>query len=178
MRNSKFQIQDSEIEARPEDAIDPAIANEYQPAEPTQQERMWNDLKRRESSRAARIGAAVLLGVFVLAFVGAFFWGDEILQGFRITSRENQREREAAALRMDLYRAVTNAVSGKLKAPRTAIFCGPEEMKDDGCCNASGFVDSQNSFGALLRTKFTVYYSPRYSAKDPVKVGSVFVDEK
>lgn len=49
-----------------------------------------------------------------------------------------------------------------LKSPATAQFCDLEEMtitKDNGAYIISGYVDSQNSYGAMIRTpyKLTVF---------------------
>lgn len=46
-----------------------------------------------------------------------------------------------------------------LKSPATAKFCSPEEMvvtMDNGKYIISGYVDSQNSYGAIVRTPFRV----------------------
>jgi hypothetical protein len=54
---------------------------------------------------------------------------------------------------------VTNAVTSRLKAPRTAVYEGPERLaieEKNSVIRVSGFVDSQNSFGALIRTVFAV----------------------
>jgi hypothetical protein len=47
-----------------------------------------------------------------------------------------------------------------LKAPATAKFCSHEEMKvieQNGVYTVSGYVDSQNSYGAMLRSTFTLH---------------------
>lgn len=46
-----------------------------------------------------------------------------------------------------------------LKAPSTAKFCSLEEMtviEANGIYTVSGYVDSQNSYGAIVRTPFTL----------------------
>lgn len=46
-----------------------------------------------------------------------------------------------------------------LKAPATARFCSLEEMRvteSKGIFTVSGYVDAQNSYGALIRTPFTL----------------------
>ncbi len=49
---------------------------------------------------------------------------------------------------------------GTLKAPGSAIFCDFELMsitEVDGAYTVSGYVDSQNSYGALMRNNFTYH---------------------
>jgi len=55
--------------------------------------------------------------------------------------------------------ACKDYVKARLKAPGTAKFGDALVMpwKGDGCYQVSGYVDSQNSFGALLRTKYRCY---------------------
>jgi hypothetical protein len=56
---------------------------------------------------------------------------------------------------------VTNAVTQRLKAPRTALYEGPQKItfsERNGRLRAIGNVDSQNSFGALIRGQFIVEF--------------------
>lgn len=58
-----------------------------------------------------------------------------------------------------IYRSVKNLVKKKLKAPLTAVFPSLQEIsitsaKEKDNWDVSGYVDSQNSFGALIRTKY------------------------
>lgn len=60
---------------------------------------------------------------------------------------------------MIAYRTTTNYIAEILVAPASAQFSPIENtgVKLDGSyTTVSGYVDSQNSFGAMLRTKFTV----------------------
>lgn len=47
-----------------------------------------------------------------------------------------------------------------LKTPASAVFCDMEEMSvlpvGEGAYSVSGYVDSQNSYGAMLRSQFTL----------------------
>ena len=76
----------------------------------------------------------------------------------------------------DVYRTCKNAVSEKLKAPKTAEFSSFNDteitqrindyIKDDvvrAKWTVSGYVDSQNSFGAHLRSTFTCKFDQRAS---------------
>lgn len=57
-------------------------------------------------------------------------------------------------------------VQGKLKAPSTAVFPGKDAtgvtiVKIEACkFRAVGYVDAENSFGAMIRTAYTVELEP------------------
>lgn len=64
-----------------------------------------------------------------------------------------------------------------LKAPATAVFPGFDEMVvngSDGHYNVSGFVDSQNSYGASIRTQYT--YNVEKDESGKWKCTNQFVD--
>ena len=60
--------------------------------------------------------------------------------------------------RRKILDALKPYINASLKAPRSAIYCSPEELSvsSRGSNNYTvyGFVDSQNSYGAMLRTNF------------------------
>lgn len=71
-----------------------------------------------------------------------------------------------------VYETCVNEIKTKLKAPSTAVFSSIDETKieqklntyvNDGVTRGkwyiSGYVDSQNSFGAQLRTNFSCKFS-------------------
>lgn len=52
--------------------------------------------------------------------------------------------------------ACESAVTGILKSPSSADFGGWQRRENaDGTFEISGYVDSQNSFGAMLRARFS-----------------------
>lgn len=56
-----------------------------------------------------------------------------------------------------LYKCYCENVIKSLKSPATAVFCKPEELQIkecEGVYTVSGWVDSQNSYGAMIRTPF------------------------
>ena len=64
-----------------------------------------------------------------------------------------------------------------LKAPATAVFPGFDEMiinGSDGHYNVSGFVDSQNSYGASIRSQYT--YNVEKDSNGKWKCTNQFVD--
>ena len=55
-----------------------------------------------------------------------------------------------------IYQIFCNQVKNGLKAPTTAVFCKDYELlvkENKGTYYVSGWVDSQNSFGAMIRTQ-------------------------
>lgn len=55
-----------------------------------------------------------------------------------------------------IYQIFCNQVKNGLKAPTTAVFCKDYELlikENKGIYYVSGWVDSQNSFGAMIRTQ-------------------------
>ena len=55
------------------------------------------------------------------------------------------------------YAACVTAVTDRLKAPATAEFAGIDDVevtKDGGNYTISGAVDSENGFGALIRSSW------------------------
>jgi hypothetical protein len=65
-------------------------------------------------------------------------------------------------------------VQDKLKAPSTAEFSNESVSGSGNSWNVSGSVDSQNSFGAKIRSSYTcsIAYSPSdHQWSGPVSVG-------
>ena len=55
--------------------------------------------------------------------------------------------------------AILNAIRPSLKAPMTAVLCSPEQMvvtDNNGELTIQGIVHSQNSYGAMIATDFSV----------------------
>jgi hypothetical protein len=56
-------------------------------------------------------------------------------------------------------------VKDKLKSPGSAEFSEENAVEAGGAWTVSGAVDSQNSFGALVRNQFTCKVKPRTDGK-------------
>jgi hypothetical protein len=95
----------------------------------------------------SRIGQAfVALGIF--AIIAIMFGG--CLASTRAPST-------VADIKVTVIDACEKSVTAQLKAPGTAVFSGTEAYTgiDAAHYSAKGFVDSQNSFGAMLRSAWT-----------------------
>lgn len=101
------------------------------------------------------------LGCAVIIFVPI------VLCGFlgMVTPKGNlvQRDRESKAIAA--WTAAQHFVTGKLKSPNTADYGGISNYQDptkcvtdlgDGTFRVRGWVDSQNSFGAIVHNKFSL----------------------
>ena len=70
----------------------------------------------------------------------------------------------------DAYEDMQQNILDQLKAPSTATFCDYADCEfvvyDDGSIVVKGWVDAQNSYGAMLRTHFrsTVTYDAQGNA--------------
>lgn len=75
--------------------------------------------------------------------------------------QKTQAEKDAEACKdvSDAYYMTKQFVTGRLKSPQTAEFPSRFDIKvlDMGNCQhiVYGYVDSQNGFGALVRTRYT-----------------------
>ena len=63
--------------------------------------------------------------------------------------------------RMSLMLELKKRITPKLTSPASAVWCLPEQLiisptKKKNTFHVTGFVDSQNGFGAMLRTTFSV----------------------
>lgn len=72
----------------------------------------------------------------------------------------NTREKRHSSNLLDnIYNLYVQDCEKVLKAPRTARFCNKEDLaitKQNGVYTVSGWVDSQNSYGAFVRTKLSI----------------------
>lgn len=98
---------------------------------------------REETERQGKIWA-IGFGVVAVAVI-AF-----------IATRDPSHEPTAAEQQADAQRACQEKfIPARLKAPATAQFVGVSVSELSGSYAVTGSVDSQNSFGALVRSSFT-----------------------
>lgn len=85
---------------------------------------------------------------------------DTILESNYEYETYNTRERRHSSVLLDnIYDLYVKDCEKVLKAPATARFCNKEDLvitKQNGVYTVSGWVDSQNSYGAFVRTKLSI----------------------
>lgn len=98
--------------------------------------------------------------IFILALGMILFALDRCFTP-ELTEQERQEQIEKSRLNSDLswgYKSAKEEVLKKLKSPSTAKFADFSKIKyrdhKDGTYIIESYVDSQNSFGATVRTKF------------------------
>lgn len=105
----------------------------------------------QQSSRGVKIAAAILVGLVAVACVGGiakFAFGGSSSKAPASSPTVTDRSLEAKAM-------CETFVKRQLKAPATAKFSEESAAKVSTVeYTAGGSVDSQNSFGALLRSTF------------------------
>lgn len=85
---------------------------------------------------------------------------DTILESNYEYETYNTREKRHSSVLLDnIYDLYVKDCEKVLKAPATARFCNKEDLvitKHNGVYTVSGWVDSQNSYGAFVRTKLSI----------------------
>ncbi len=96
--------------------------------------------------------------ILVAVFVGAFIIAAVIVKNTPPTAPRPPVEAKAKDYKVEAWACAQTQIRNGLKAPRTAKFPWQSEAQITDLGNNSfqinAFVDSENSFGAMLRTKF------------------------
>lgn len=127
------------------------------------------DSNRGENTKAFRVTTEFSNG-FVMVYTNP----DDTVYSVRYVDKDyylngkvlgNIKDNTITRSEADNYRRnVELRVKEILKAPSTAKFPGLDEWgfdKKDGTVTIQGYVDSQNSFGAMIRSKFQVKYNEK-----------------
>lgn len=100
-------------------------------------------------------------------------------QEAQATAEEKRRKDEAAKIEAEKFSAIATArefVKQRLKAPSTAKFAPGREsavaILPDGNYAVQSWVDSQNSFGAMIRTKYIAVLKPMGDKWQLVKIAT------
>lgn len=126
-------VQAAEPQAAPQQNPSPA----HQPRQRTQRE------QAEQEPQAIRPFFKILLSIIGLCVVAVMFSGNRKTSGAKLDEWGAQVSCE-------------DAVSNMLKAPATAKFDNwVRNANGDGSFTVTGTVDSQNSFGAMLRSQFS-----------------------
>jgi len=101
---------------------------------------------------------------FVLIFIGVIILGGVISRQIYNPDKNKKETREMVS-KYDIYKFAKKSITATLKAPSTAKF---PDYNDEGVniviadstnIVVSGYVDAQNSFGAMLRSRYIVALS-------------------
>jgi hypothetical protein len=110
--------------------------------------------KRPSTSTAVKAIAFVLIALAGINLLSAIFGGGDKPEPPKV-----QQEAPKRASALEAKMMCRQFVERSLKAPSTADFPFSDEFsavgKDNGPYIVIGYVDAQNSFGAMLRTHFT-----------------------
>lgn len=107
--------------------------------------------------------ALIVVGVIVLIFLISKFISlsadDKARRDARATVSYEEATSELA--RKSLMIELKSRITPKLTSPASAVWCLPEQLvitptRKKNTFHVTGFVDSQNGFGAMLRTTFSV----------------------
>ena len=113
---------------------------------------MENNLKPGDAKRMILGCGGIVAIVFVVMIVGLIWLGQQP----RDPNEWKRRDNSVAA-----YVLMKDQVIHRLKAPSTAKFPDQHDSdvmiarSDDHSYTVYGFVDAQNSFGAMIRTHYT-----------------------
>lgn len=106
------------------------------------------------SSELLQFFAGLVVVLIVVVYLDFYDHQHELLkeEAAIVTKRDQAKDRQH-----QIYDACKEAVLEKLKAPGTAVFSSFDEIVIDDSgpeVYVSGWVDSQNGFGALLRKRW------------------------
>ena len=102
----------------------------------------------------------IVIILSIIIFCGYQFWGGTLFNLFYQEPKIPNSSSETSNENIEAYVAAKQFVTQKLKSPSTAKFPPNYDAQisnlGSGRFSVSGYVDSQNSFGAIVRTKYTV----------------------
>lgn len=91
--------------------------------------------------------------------IGESINDNAIETSYNYESYNTREKRHSSNLLDNIYNLYVQDCEKVLKAPRTARFCNKEDLvitKQNGVYTVSGWVDSQNSYGAFIRTRLSI----------------------
>lgn len=107
-------------------------------------------------SMLEKIGGGFMLFVFLLILILALLPPTQHELDIKAAAAIEDQERSE---KYDAKERALYLVKSTLKSPSSAVFGEPYVIKTANTFEVGGYVDSQNSFGAMLRTTFTVVLS-------------------
>lgn len=162
---SEFRTE-PESTAHEPDPIDikPAETVQVQPeVVQTQKTANTNEPQKRKTNAAVLIFlAAFALFIVVSAIKSSSkrYSADSSQSGTSSTSRRSSSSNRSAEIESAVYVLAKKCVESHLKAPSTAEFCSMSDCEfregEDGVYMMAGTVDSQNTYGAMLRETWSI----------------------
>lgn len=162
----------SEFRTEPESTAHEPDPIDIKPAKTVQQSAEIAEPQKNENMNPAKKRGLHGVSIFILAalvlfiIVGAFQKSsrdssDAASQsGTSSTSRRSSSSSRSAEIESAVYVLAKKCVESHLKAPSTAKFCSMSDCEfregDDGVYMMAGTVDSQNTYGAMLRETWSI----------------------
>jgi hypothetical protein len=116
-------------------------------------------------------GYLSILGVGVAAVAGVVMWSMFSGDDSDDAPRAPDKPREFSSFAAEI--ACEDAVRDRLKSPSTADFPDTTARKESGTFDVRGVVDSQNTFGATVRTVFGCTVTPIDADRYTITVGEL-----
>lgn len=114
-----------------------------------------------KSKGAERLGTYITIGIVLLIFIASLSTKSDNSSSPK-TDISSTRSYDDGGRKIEAYNMMETFVKKRLKSPSKAEFPGVFEGKTDhvtfdgmGVYSISSYVDSQNSFGATIRTRFS-----------------------
>lgn len=144
--------------------IKPAETVQEQPeVVQTQKTANTNESQKRKTNAAVLIFlAAFALFIVVSAIKSSSkrYSADSSQSGTSSTSRRSSSSNRSAEIESAVYVLAKKCVESHLKAPSTAEFCSMSDCEfregEDGVYMMAGTVDSQSTYGAMLRETWSI----------------------
>ena len=93
---------------------------------------------------------------------------------------EKERQKNIEDTKWSLYATTEQVIKNRLKSPSTAKFSNQKAVYDEKTktYKVQGDVDSQNSFGAMIRSRFYAEYNDQLEIKYLTFDGEVWLDNR
>lgn len=112
-----------------------------------------------------------LWGFIILFFGGLLLLGNAMNKSSSSSSKSSSDTDSYSHDKYDAQVLAEKEVKNRLKSPSSADFCwSPTVSRSGNTWTVSGYVDAQNSFGATVRSNYTVKIT--FTSKDYYRVDS------
>lgn len=161
----------SEFRTEPESTAHEPASNDIKPAEAVQKPEIAEPKKNENMNPPKKRGLhglsiLILATLALFIIVGAFQKSSrnsseaDSQSGTSSTSRRSSSSSRSTEVESAVYVLAKKCVKNHLKAPSTAEFCSMSDCEfregEDGVYMMAGTVDSQNTYGAMLRETWSI----------------------